>query len=90
MSWVELWNDIEAHYFTSSFGEYFGTLPVPLKRGHDAETQNKKEAQEFCPGGGKSERIWSHLPNMHALESEVEHACSEEDPASDKQLSKYE
>ena len=39
---------------------------------------------------GKSERIWSHLPNMHALESEVEHACSEEDPASDKQLSKYE
>ena len=31
MSWVELWNDIEAHYFTSSFGEYFGTLPVPLK-----------------------------------------------------------
>jgi hypothetical protein len=39
---------------------------------------------------GKSERNSSHLPNMHALESEVEHACSEEVPASDKHLSKYE
>jgi hypothetical protein len=60
-----------------------------------------KEAQEFCPGRGKSdkrilsgrgksERIWSHLRNMPALESEVEHAYNEEDPASDKQTSKYE
>ena len=31
--------------------------------------------------------VTSHVP---ALESEVEHACSEEDPASDKQTSKYE
>ena len=28
--------------------------------------------------------------HMHALESEVEYACNEEDPASDKQTSKYE
>jgi len=31
--------------------------------------------------------VTSHMP---ALESEVEHACGEEDPASDKQTSKYE
>jgi len=39
---------------------------------------------------GEKERIWSHLRNMPALESEVEHAYNEEDPASDKQTSKYE
>jgi hypothetical protein len=33
---------------------------------------------------GEKERIWSHLRNMPALESEVEHAYNEEDPASDK------
>ena len=32
------------------------------------QKQKKKKAQEFCPGRGKSERIWSHLP----------HACSRE------------
>ena len=32
-----------------------------------------KEAQEFCPGRGKSERIWSHLP--HACSRERSGAC---------------
>ena len=52
-----------------------------------AETQ--KKAQEFCPGKEKVREfgVTSHMP---ALESEVEHACGEEDPASDKQTSKYE
>jgi hypothetical protein len=49
----------------------------------------KKKAQEFCLGKEKVREfgVTSHMP---ALESEVEHACGEEDPASDKQTSKYE
>jgi hypothetical protein len=51
------------------------------------EKENRKlQARE----DGEKERIWSHLRNMPALESEVEHAYNEEDPASDKQTSKYE
>jgi hypothetical protein len=48
-----------------------------------------KEAQEFCREEEKVREfgVTSHMP---ALESEVEQACGEEDPASDEQTSKYE
>ena len=54
-----------------------------------AETQNKKKHKNFVQEEEKVRefRVTSHV---HALESEVEHACSEEDPASDKQTSEYE
>ena len=53
-----------------------------------AETQNKKN-ENFVQEEEKVMElgVTSHMP---ALESEVEHACGEEDPASDKQTSKYE
>jgi hypothetical protein len=49
----------------------------------------KREAQNFVQEEEKVREfgVTSHMP---ALESEVEHACGEEDPASDKQTSKYE
>jgi hypothetical protein len=58
-----------------------------------AETQNntesKKKHKNFVQEEEKVREfgVTSHMP---ALESEVEHACGEEDPASDKQTSKYE
>ena len=54
-----------------------------------AETQNKKEAENFVQEEEKV-REFGVTSHMHALEREVEHACGEEDPASDKQTSKYE
>jgi hypothetical protein len=54
-----------------------------------AETQNKKKHKNFVQEEEKVREfgVTSHMP---ALEREVEHACGEEDPASDKQTSKYE
>ena len=46
---------------------------------HKNFVQEEEKVREFG--------VTSHMP---ALEREVEHACGEEDPASDKQTSKYE
>ena len=50
-----------------------------IKKKHENFVQEEEKVREFG--------VTSH---MHALEREVEHACGEEDPASDKQTSKYE
>ena len=49
------------------------------KKKHENFVQEEEEVREFG--------VTSHMP---ALEREVEHACGEEDPASDKQTSTYE
>jgi hypothetical protein len=49
------------------------------KKKHKNFVQEEEKVREFG--------VTSHVP---ALEREVEHACGEEDPASDKQTSKYE
>jgi hypothetical protein len=49
------------------------------KNKHKNFVQEEEKVREFG--------VTSHMP---ALEREVEHACGEEDPASDKQTSKYE
>ena len=50
-----------------------------IKRSTRILSKEEEKVREFG--------VTSHVP---ALEREVEHACGEEDPASDKQLSKYE
>jgi hypothetical protein len=54
-----------------------------------AETVKKKKHKNFVQEEEKVREfgVTSHMP---ALESEVENACGEEGPASDKQTSKYE
>jgi hypothetical protein len=64
---------------TESTGRDPPAIAETQKKKHKNFVQEEEKVREFG--------VTSHMP---ALESEVEHACGEEDPASDKQTSKYE
>ena len=64
---------------TESTGRDPPAIAETQKKKHKNFVQEEEKVREFG--------VTSHMP---ALESEVEQACGEEDPASDEQTSKYE